>query len=73
MKSGYLRAWLIVLSGPLNLFLATHGSALLWGGLMSLWGLAGGMLLSGLRRLYIRATGRRPMLQTAPVILNRAA
>jgi hypothetical protein len=65
VKSGYLRAWLVVLSGPLNLFLATHGSALLWGGLMPLWGLAGGMLLSSLRRLYTRAayrpkSGRRP-------------
>jgi hypothetical protein len=58
VKSGYLRAWLVVLSGPLNLFLATHGSALLWGGLMSLWALAGGALLSGLRRFYGRVIGR---------------
>ena len=58
MKSGYLRAWLIVLSGPLNLFLVSHGSALLWGGLTPLWGVIGGMLLSGLRRLYGRMIGR---------------
>ena len=66
MKSGYLRAWLIVLSGPLNLFIASHGSALLWGGLTPLWGVMGGMLLSGLRRIYARATRRRPALKAAP-------
>ena len=66
MKSGYLRAWLIVLSGPLNLFMVSHGSALLWGGLTPLWGVLGGMLLSGLRRVYLRATGRRPALKAAP-------
>lgn len=58
MKSGYLRAWLIVLSGPLNLFMVSHGSALLWGGLTPLWGILGGMLLSGLRRVYTRVIGR---------------
>ena len=57
MKSGYLRAWLIVLSGPFNLFMISHGSALLWGGLAPLWGVMGGMLLSGLRRLYRRVIG----------------
>ena len=57
MKSGYLRAWLIILSGPLNLFMVSHGSALLWGGLTPLCGLVGGMLLSGLRRLYRRVIG----------------
>jgi hypothetical protein len=59
VKSGYLRAWLIVLSGPLNLFLAAHGSALLWGGIAAVWGIAGGMLLSGLRHITMRVTGRR--------------
>jgi hypothetical protein len=66
VKSGYLRAWLIILSGPLNLFMASHGSALLWGGLTPLWGLMGGLLLSGLRRVYGRVTGRRPALRAAP-------
>ena len=64
MKSGYLRAWLIILSGPLNLFMVSHGSALLWGGLTPLWGVIGGMLLSGLRRTYVRVTGRT--LKAAP-------
>ena len=58
MKSGYFRTWLIVLSGPLNLFLVSHGSALLLGGFTPLWGLAVGMVLSGLRRLYGRMIGR---------------
>jgi hypothetical protein len=58
VKSGYFRTWLIVLSGPLNLFLVSHGSALLLGGLTPLWGLAGGVVLSGLRRLYGRMIGR---------------
>jgi hypothetical protein len=66
VNSGYLRAWLIVLFGPLNLFMMSHGSALLCGGLTPLWGLAGGMLLSGLRRVYVRATGRHPSLKAAP-------
>jgi len=52
--------------GPLNLFMMSHGSALLWGGLTPLWGLVGGMLLSSLRRIYERATGRRPVLKAAP-------
>ena len=64
MNSGYLRAWLIVLFGPLNLFLAVHGSALLWGGLAAVWGIGGGMLMSGLRRIYRRAIGRT--LKVAP-------
>ena len=66
MNSGYLRAWLIVLFGPVNLFLAVHGSALVWGGLAAVWGIGGGMLMSGLRRLHARATGRHPALKTAP-------
>ena len=66
MKSGYLRAWLIILSGPLNLFMVSHGNALLWGGLTPLCGLLGGMLLSGLRRIYARATGRHLDLKAAP-------
>jgi hypothetical protein len=66
VNSGYLRAWLVVVSGPLNLFMMSHGSALLWGGLTPLWGLVGGMLLSSLRRVYERATRRRPVLKAAP-------
>jgi hypothetical protein len=65
VNSGYLRAWLIVLAGPLNLFLATHGSALLWGGLAAVWGIGGGMLLSGLRHITARMPGRRPALKAA--------
>jgi len=63
VNSGYLRAWLVILFGPLNLFLAVHGSALLWGGLAAVWGIGGGMLMSGLRRIALRMTGRRPALK----------
>ena len=73
MNSGYLRAWLVILFGPLNLFLAVHGSALLWGGLAAVWGIVGGMLLSGFRRLYVRATGRRPALQGGAGMSHLAA
>ena len=66
MKSGYLRTWLIILSGPLNLFLVSHGSALLWGGLTPLGGVMGGIMLSGLRRVHARTTRRRPVLKAAP-------
>jgi intracellular septation protein A len=71
---GYVWAGLMFFSAALNLVLATHTSVLVWGSVMSVWGIAskavlfflqyGVMRIVGKRR-YLAQTGGAPAVHTA--------
>jgi intracellular septation protein A len=71
---GYVWAGLMFFSAALNLVLATHTSLLVWGSMMSVWGIASKAALSFLqygvmrfigKRRYLARTGGAPPIHTA--------
>jgi intracellular septation protein A len=62
IASGYVWAGLMFFSAILNLVLATQTSLLVWGGVMSTWGLASKTALGVLQYAYMRFVGRRRYL-----------
>jgi intracellular septation protein A len=59
IKSGYVWAGLMFFSAALNLVLAFNTNLLIWGSVMSAWGLASKVLMIALQFTYMRFIGRR--------------
>ena len=59
---GYVWAGLMFVSAALNLVLATQTSLLVWGSVMSIWGIASKTLFGVLQYAYLRFVGRRRYL-----------
>ena len=62
IASGYVWAGLMFASAVLNLVLATQASVLVWGSIMSVWGLASKTVLGVGQYAYMRFVGRRRYL-----------
>jgi intracellular septation protein A len=62
IASGYVWAGLMFVSAALNLVLATQTSLLVWGSVMSIWGIASKAGFGVLQYAYLRFVGRRRYL-----------
>jgi intracellular septation protein A len=62
IAGGYVWAGLMFASAALNLFLALQASILVWGSVMSAWGLCSKFALFVLQYAYMRFVGRRRYL-----------
>lgn len=59
LKFGYSWAGLMFFSAALNLVLATHGGILMWGSVMSVWGITSKIALFFLQYSFMRNVGIR--------------
>ena len=67
IASGYVWAGLMFVSAALNLMLATQTSLLVWGSVMSAWGVSSKIALFVLQYSYMRFVGRRRHLARTAV------